>query len=518
VTDIRFTNQRVAAPDVTVLVDTRRTTGPDGFLLEDCTGLDIDRFNRNKGEEVVVNLIVLNNGATDPDGAIQVIAHEVGHAFGLRHVRSPMDPGPSPVGIMRPGGSDRYPVCVRNCRFLNEINSLSEPETQILLLPNPSVSTSFFYTSNPVFHLRRYVEREPRSTIVASGTCPGTWDETLAVRRRIVTFKPGSQPSTTAKSDSASTTADPVPTLFNAKINEWYGNDIPRQLGFQSELTLDDLYAQRWTIPESSFLELVASSDPNAVADVVLGVIEDGSLKRGLDPTIEGQELSLLRINGTDTFEVVANVVATSQPAEMFSDGYEGAASVARDSTAATTATSTIGTPLQSHRGVNELQERFGQPLEIEDFDAYTSGQRLSSLFDGLVTFSGWSENPSVFFGAWSLFGPGGGPIEGGALLPQPSTDPSKPPFTFNFEQPVLAFGADFYDDGPEPNVITLRATTVSGETREITDVSSQSGWVGFMGFTSDVGITSVTMFNGVPDAGPIEIDNIRLLRGCPTP
>lgn len=150
-------------------------------------------------------------------------------------------------------------------------------------------------------------------------------------------------------------------------------------------------------------------------------------------------------------------------------------------------------------------------PEEVANFDDYASGQAISSEFNGFVSFSG-AQPPTIFFGAWDLFGNGAGPFFEGALLPQPSSNQTAP-FVMTFQEPVLAVGMDLYDDGPDANVLSMTIRTTSGATFSIDDQSDLSGWVGFLGFASGERITSVTLVNNFPSRGPLEIDWLRILR-----
>ena len=145
-------------------------------------------------------------------------------------------------------------------------------------------------------------------------------------------------------------------------------------------------------------------------------------------------------------------------------------------------------------------------PFLFENFDSFPGGAGVVSLFGGLVNFP--SPSPSVFYGNWTASGTvAPGPVEGGALLPEPYNPPIyAPPLQIEFSTPVFAIGADLFDDFDGLHTLSLLVETNEGNTYQISETSNQPQ-AGFLGFLSLEGIIAAQFFDDSNNV--IEVDNL---------
>jgi len=119
-----------------------------------------DQFNERRFNEIVVYNV-------EPLTDAETAAHELGHALGLRHVEPGIYTDPMTqlryVEVMRKT-TDRPPDT--HLRFIDRKSSVIDP-------------TAIFTTHNPIYHLERYVEGTAHADLIAAGTLPGSWDQTL---------------------------------------------------------------------------------------------------------------------------------------------------------------------------------------------------------------------------------------------------------------------------------------------------------------------------------------------------
>ena len=94
----------------------------------------------------------------------------------------------------------------------------------------------------------------------------------------------------------------------------------------------------------------------------------------------------------------------------------------------------------------------------VEDFESFSNGESVPSLFDGFGTFD-TLDLPTVFYGTWLEEGG----VEGGALIPEPRFESNS--IKIDFNSPVFGIGGDLFDDrdgNPFVNILSLSVITVS--------------------------------------------------------
>jgi hypothetical protein len=226
----------VAVPGAAMVYFTDPTAGAlDGMAYDSgIPGVSIDRFNASVGGAVAVFL--KHAGQADyGEYNAESVAHEVGHLLGLRHVDpgSAHDPGDLEVMDYDNNTGDRE-------RFINAVTKTWDGDG---------------ITHNPVYHLRRYVDDTPHDDLVAAGIMPGTWD-----------ISKGSQGQKT-KLDFGTFEK----TLYDAYLFGGLGNeDTLPMLGHFDTITLSELCATEFSLPEGSLLKFAAASAPGGELDITL--------------------------------------------------------------------------------------------------------------------------------------------------------------------------------------------------------------------------------------------------------
>lgn len=143
-------------------------------------------------------------------------------------------------------------------------------------------------------------------------------------------------------------------------------------------------------------------------------------------------------------------------------------------------------------------------------------------LFDAV---NGVSSTAEIFHGAYQLGGGSYGTVHAGAFV---NLDPRNRPYdeiTFSFSTPVQGFGAWIFDDGFEAATHQLIATEVGGFSTTSAILNGNNGIdffvEGFLGVTSDVGLTDVSLRVLNPRFGGFfEVDHLQIaeLTAIPEP
>jgi hypothetical protein len=144
------------------------------------------------------------------------------------------------------------------------------------------------------------------------------------------------------------------------------------------------------------------------------------------------------------------------------------------------------------------------------DFDNY-SGEIIS--LTAAQTNIAISPQPTIFFGGWGDTG-SYGTVTGGALLPPWEAGESM--ITFSFSPPVRGFGLWVYDDSyVSADAFRMTVTELGGAQFVSPILDSNPGVAemrveGFLGASSNVGVTSVTV-ERIGDVAPFELDHLQI-------
>jgi TIR domain len=146
-----------------------------------------------------------------------------------------------------------------------------------------------------------------------------------------------------------------------------------------------------------------------------------------------------------------------------------------------------------------------------ESFGKFANREPITSLFDARLSVSG----SEAFFGNWAGENRVPGDFRGGALIskhPKPTPSDWKWSIVFTAEAPVVALGANLYDDGnyrdkkDQSGILRMFVTTNSGSTAYATDCEHHLGDTGFLGAVTKDGMTRVSFTS---DTGAFELDNL---------
>ena len=141
-------------------------------------------------------------------------------------------------------------------------------------------------------------------------------------------------------------------------------------------------------------------------------------------------------------------------------------------------------------------------PFTEFDLENFACDSIQQSLTDGstTITIGPGATGQRIFCGGYAGGGGVVGTVQGGALLNQDGSGTKTANLTFTFDQPVKGFGLWVFDDtGASADSVTMTVTEVGGAmtTSDVLDSDPGVGShavEGFIGVTSSVGITTVTI------------------------
>lgn len=193
----------------------------------------IDRFNTTPSGGAVVFLPYLLH-ELDPEDRAEIIAHEVGHLLGLRHIR------PS-----------RYAEIMEQRKFdsdheiFNNVVSPIWPDAQ-----------DFGTLHNPLYHLKRYVDGVEHDNLVSRGIMPGEWDIRLGQEHFCMDVR--------LRFSAADI------TLYDLNVLADRGEDIWEVIRHYDQISLSELSDASLTLPIGAMFQLVAASQEAGELDLVL--------------------------------------------------------------------------------------------------------------------------------------------------------------------------------------------------------------------------------------------------------
>ncbi len=144
---VRFTSTELT-------YDTNGAAAGGGARLLGQAYMGVDRYNDNDSDIVAV----LMDGSDDQNLLVETVAHELGHALGLRHV----NPTPGASTEVMDYQDSAAPV------FVSTPAAVTEPPVD-----GQAGTTT---THNPTYHLERFVVGRTDAELRAEGINPGTWD------------------------------------------------------------------------------------------------------------------------------------------------------------------------------------------------------------------------------------------------------------------------------------------------------------------------------------------------------
>lgn len=268
--NIEFENRFVAGATNVYFADSPYGPGAGGG--EAFTG--VDRFNQRLSDGVVVFL----SESLEKDA--ETAAHELGHAFGLRHVGS------------------------EDGRELMDSTFVPLLEETFLNSVRPIADRGESRTHNPVYHLEHYIDGTSSRRLAELGIEPGEWDRRDESEMARLAIRLGFEGSDH--------------DLFGVHVLTRVpgGSDsIFEQLAFYEEVSLFHLSQQSWTIDRGDELYIVAASALGGELDVVLSTGNPFELnRRGIIAMRGTWPVMFHKVTGASEYATIAEGVARVNP------------------------------------------------------------------------------------------------------------------------------------------------------------------------------------------------------------
>ena len=257
--------------DATVVYFTRKPWSPTTYGLAYVGGND--RFNELPHGEALV--VCTSNEVATWDA--EVVAHEVGHTLGLRHVDPDPNSGWEVMDSNRCDIDGNPPA-----RFVNACSSI----TDLCWLD---------CHHNPVYHLERYIDGTPDEVLREGGVHPGGWD---LPREKILEMR----------LDFGATET----TLYDVYLLVGFAEyEASHVLARFQQVTLSELSELSFTVEPGSVIQLVATSSPGGEIDTFLATGDPNDPASLMVEAIDGTAVaSLQRMTepGAGTFELISEV------------------------------------------------------------------------------------------------------------------------------------------------------------------------------------------------------------------
>lgn len=226
-----------------------------GSIIEKLEGLNgaayegIDQFNYDLVNEVAVffdpDSIFLRDTA---EHVSEVIAHEVGHALGLRHIIGVVDACQKVMD---------YNHCSRTSPGIIETFA-----TRPFLIFDPQIPSEdnepVGINHNPTYHIEKHVLKKSNTTIESLGIIPGDWDINTRIQYKLEL--------------TALTMSD---AIYNCTVQgPDLGDDEEGSMTYAFFRSVDpeNLSAVEWAVPEGTPLRIRASTTPDGELDLLFTV------------------------------------------------------------------------------------------------------------------------------------------------------------------------------------------------------------------------------------------------------
>lgn len=224
----------------------------------------IDRLNRNVDDSVVV---FVNDNLLNDETEAESVAHELGHAFGVRHINPEDEEGAEIPLIMDYDREDGLQ------QFFEGVTQIVEPPEDGKRGNFPSKGTH-----NPIYHLYRYVDAVSDADLRDMGIRLGGWDLDI-----------GGLPTIVIGLGFSNTES----MLYDVTVFSGHGDDDSTVLAQFDEIQIGDLAEQIFHLDAGMGFGMVGATTPDAGWDVLLSA-GDPFEEDGINVTPERGENHLL--------------------------------------------------------------------------------------------------------------------------------------------------------------------------------------------------------------------------------
>jgi probable HAF family extracellular repeat protein len=261
---------------------------------------ETDRFNRKAAGMAAVRIRGYGEFGDQPELDAEAITHEIAHTLGLKHVNPSQNNAPGDTTLDSDSAVMDYDQVPGDVEvFFNGPFKITEPPQ--------SGGTELNVTHNPLYHLKRFVDRISREELEQQGIHPGAWDREefdQALLQLLLTTpaqrSPDTQRDLGVQSVMGRGAGEPDLVLYDVHVFESDDLETAQLINYFDAITLDDLAETPFFIDELSFFRLFAASEQGGELDIALSVGDSFDPDSMILSTNVGASTAFLRMESDD--------------------------------------------------------------------------------------------------------------------------------------------------------------------------------------------------------------------------